>query len=155
LIKIVAVSDSHGNSSCLDKIISIESPFDYLIHCGDGISDLENILLPEKSIFICVSGNVDSYSNIKCKDTVFEEVLEMEFMITHGDFYSVKSGLADIKKAGLENKADVLLFGHTHKQYLKIEDDIILFNPGACANGFYGIINIGKTAEFLHKQIIC
>ncbi len=155
MIKILAVSDSHGDSSCLEKIISIESPFDYLIHCGDGVSDLDNVLLPEKAELICVSGNIDSFSGSSCKDIRIENIAGMIFMISHGDYFSVKSGLSEIRKAGIEKKADVLLFGHTHKQHLKIEEDIILFNPGTCANGFYGIINIDKTAEFLHKQINC
>lgn len=155
MIKILTVSDSHGNSSCLDKIINIESPFDYLIHCGDGLSDLDNLLLPEKSKLICVSGNMDLYSGKQFKDAMIAEISEMKFMITHGDYYGVKSGLNDIRKAAIGNKADVLLFGHTHRQHLKIDDEIILFNPGACGNGFYGIINIDKTAEFLHKKINC
>ena len=155
MIKILAVSDSHGESFCLEKIISKEYPFDYLIHCGDGVSDLDNVLLTEKTELICVSGNIDSFPNSACKDIRIENIAGMLFMVSHGDFFSVKSGLSEIRKTALEKKADVLLFGHTHKQYLKIEEDIILFNPGPCMNGFYGIINIDKTAEFLHKQIIC
>lgn len=154
-MKIIALSDSHGKFDCLDKIISAESPFDCLIHCGDGISDLDDVLLPGGSSLICVTGNVDSGFNSKCPDMRIEVLSGMRIMITHGDIYSVKSGLKEIQEAGIANKSDLILFGHTHKQYLKIEDDIILFNPGPCMDGFYGIIDIDKTAEFKHKQIIC
>ena len=36
MLKILVVSDTHGNTVRLGRIVRRESPFDYLFHCGDG-----------------------------------------------------------------------------------------------------------------------
>ncbi len=40
-------------------------------------------------------------------------------------------GMARMKKIAKENDLDVLVFGHTHKQFVKWEDDILFINPGS------------------------
>ena len=35
----------------------------------------------------------------------------------------------------------MVVFGHTHTPYLE-EKEVILFNPGALKDGFYGVLDI-------------
>ncbi|WP_261786830.1 hypothetical protein [Fusobacterium necrophorum] len=40
-------------------------------------------------------------------------------------------------------KCDIILFGHTHREFLE-EKDMILANPGAAQDGKYGILDLQK-----------
>ena len=51
--------------------------------------------------------------------------------MTHGHYYYVHSGNEQLKSAGRRNKADIVLFGHTHRPTLEIDEDIIVANPGS------------------------
>jgi len=55
-MKILVVSDSHGNTVMLQRIIDREWPFDRLVHCGDGAADLLRVRLPAGMPVTPVSG---------------------------------------------------------------------------------------------------
>ena len=59
------------------------------------------------------------------------EIDSFSFYITHGHRHSVKSGLTRIKKRGHDEKADVVLFGHTHISHIESEDGMWIINPGS------------------------
>ena len=50
----------------------------------------------------------------------------------HGRRYLSYGGAPDaLRYFGLQNHADVVMFGHTHVPYLEKTDDLILLNPGS------------------------
>ena len=50
-------------------------------------------------------------------------------------------------------KCDIILFGHTHREYFE-KKEIILANPGAAQDGKYGILNIENTkVEIILKRL--
>lgn len=153
-MKLLIVSDSHGNVSRIQKIVDQEDPFDCLIHCGDGIRDLFHVDVPGGARIVRVSGNIDLSVVYDMDRIVTQEIGGMRFMITHGDLYDAHNGYGMLLSEGRKMGCDIVLFGHTHTQYHS-GGRPILFNPGAAANGFYGVINIaeGKDAEFLHRRI--
>ena len=63
--------------------------------------------------------------------------------LTHGHLYGVKSSYDSLREMGRKMKCDIILFGHTHREFLE-EKDMILANPGAAQDGKYGILDLQK-----------
>lgn len=144
------ISDSHNvilDSQIED--IKKEGQFDLLIHCGDKYSDAEKFaekLNIEK--VLSVPGNCD-YNIIGIEPTIIQEIEGKKFIITHGHLFYVKLSLNQLKSYAKKNKADIVLYGHTHKAKNEIIDNTLFFNPGSTIfpnNGIasYGIIEINE-----------
>lgn len=153
-MKLLIISDSHGNVRHLHRIIEKEAPFDCLIHCGDGIRDLFHAEVPGGTKVLRVSGNVDLSVVYDMDRVAEEEIGGKRFLITHGDLYDAHNGYGLLMSEGKKIGCDIVLFGHTHTQYYA-EGPPFLFNPGAAMKGFYGVIhlNAGKAPEFVHCRI--
>ena len=69
-----------------------------------------------------------------------------KILITHGDRYGVKTGLNHLVKKGLAERADIVLFGHTHQALVQQTDGVLLVNPGTlqprAVNQSYAILEI-------------
>lgn len=153
-LKIVVVSDSHGNSNLLEKVITECSPFDIIIHCGDGIQDLRRADVPKESHVLIVSGNTDIHSGCDADSILTEDIADKRVMVTHGHQFNVKGGLSELTRVAGKFKADVVLFGHTHIQFLH-QGEPLLFNPGSLSGGGYGLIYAenGRDWIFEHKKL--
>jgi putative phosphoesterase len=55
--------------------------------------------------------------------------------MTHGHLYGVKTGLDALINAGRLRRADVVLFGHTHRAYREDFGGMLLVNPGSIGMG--------------------
>ena len=139
MIKILVVSDSHGNIPRLRAIIEKESPFQYLIHCGDGVADLFHVPVPDDIIMVKVAGNIDRARGIDIERISMLDVGRIRIMAAHGDQFHVHTGFSLIEKEGRSRKADIVLFGHTHAAF-RGEGKPMLMNPGPAEKGRYGII---------------
>jgi len=152
-MKILVVSDSHRRLDNLVKAYEKENP-DIVICGGDYDIDGEELsfIYPD-SKYIIVSGNCDYfYSNYPNELKVVIE--NFKFFVTHGNIYRVKSEYDFIYKKGEELGCDIVIFGHTHRQYLDTTKKVKLFNPGAMIDGEYGIITIeDNKMEFFHKSL--
>ncbi len=155
-MKLLVVSDTHGDAEQLEHAVEKETDADALIFLGDGISDLEDLeyIYPNLKTYI-VSGNCDVGSFFPVQGlAAFEGVL---FFYTHGNMYDVKNGLYKIVQAAKQSGADAVLFGHTHCPLHKEIDGITLFNPGSlskwCGRGTYGVITLcnGKAEYELRR----
>ncbi|MBE5905808.1 MAG: YfcE family phosphodiesterase [Lachnospiraceae bacterium] len=139
--KILVVSDSHGRYGNLQRAIERELPFDVLVHCGDVVGDIalatgEN---PPYEVRV-VKGNCDFGGSFP-----EEEEFKVGFCnlwVTHGNRYNVKyeMELSTLKKAAKGKRADIVLFGHTHCQEMKMDDEnnILLLNPGSIGESRFG-----------------
>lgn len=142
------MSDSHNvilNSQI--ELIKKEGVFDLLIHCGDKFNDaqrfaeelhIENVLN--------VPGNCD-FSLIGQNTTIIKEIEGKKFIITHGHIHNVKLNLNKLKDFAKKNKADIVVYGHTHKSQNEFIDNILYFNPGSTVfpkdgKASFGIIEI-------------
>ncbi len=157
-MKILVISDSHN--VVLDgqiEDIKKEGNFDLLIHCGDKYNDAEQFaekLLIEK--VLNVPGNCD-INVIGMEPTIIQEIEGKKFIITHGHLYHVKLSLNKLKSFAKKNKADVVLYGHTHKAKNVLIDNTLFFNPGSTifpndGNASYGIIEIKN--ESINSKIV-
>ena len=153
-LKIVVVSDTHGSTGLLDKVITECSPFDIIVHCGDGVKDICSAHVPAGITVLKVLGNTDIYSGCDADNILTEEIFDRRIMITHGHQFNVKGGVLELVRVAGRFKADVVLFGHTHEQLLR-QGNPLLFNPGNLSGGNYGIIHARNDGEWIfeHRKI--
>ena len=124
-MKIVVVSDSHGNAIGINQIFQ-QVEFDYLIYLGDGIDDLGTFINLDN--VIAVSGNCDYFSSL---DNEMDFTLGgIKFFITHGNKYGVKYSLNSLATRARELGVKYCLYGHTHRQIVEYQNDICFINPG-------------------------
>lgn len=140
-MKILVLSDSHGDKYLLERIIKKESNVDMIIHLGDGNDEFEDILLNSKITNYSVAGNCD-FETI-APYTKIINAAGIRIFIAHGHTFDVKETYNKIIKTAKSENADICLFGHTHMQYKSVIDDMIVLNPGA-VNYFndYAVIKI-------------
>ena len=129
-MKIVVVSDSHGNKAGIDKIFN-NYQFDYLIFLGDGINDLG--LYVNLDNVIIVKGNCDFLHNYPEEKLI--TLGGVNIFVTHGHRYGVKSTLGILVDNARMNNATVALYGHTHKYSDEYIDGVRVINPGSLIGG--------------------
>ena len=132
-MRILLVSDSHGNRDGIEKLIENEQ-FDYLFFLGDGLNDLG--LYDNIENIIAVSGNCDFFSVVPNERIM--KIGDYMILATHGNKYSVKSGLSNIKEVAEKNGVNFVFFGHTHKPTIELVNDIYYINPGTFHKNSYG-----------------
>lgn len=164
------VSDSHGSSYEIVRAWDrqVKRP-DYLIHCGDGASDLSGWENEENLRIVRVRGNCDFFLG-KESDVPRETILECEghrILITHGHLHSVKSGYSRLIADAVSEGCDIALFGHTHDPYgecisegeevggVILPRPFYLFNPGSIGgDGSFGTLHLtGDTVLFSHGRV--
>ena len=142
---VLVASDSHGRiSNLLDMMRRSNTarfPADAVIFLGDGMRDLQYLTDMGVPLFP-VSGNCDFHTfGAPTEDTITLDGVRIFF--THGDRFSVKSGVGRIAAYAAARDADVVLYGHTHvpaMQYLDAGEEIggvtlkkplYVINPGS------------------------
>lgn len=142
-MKILVLSDSHGNCENLERAYEKEQP-DVVLHLGDGEDDFAYLLQQDPFVTAChVRGNCDVGSQSETEKTV--QYGGYRFFMTHGHKYNVKFSLMRLFYAAQEAMADVALFGHTHVPYCSNEGGLWMMNPGTISGrpqATYGLIEI-------------
>jgi len=133
-MKIVIFSDTHGNQALAAHALDLAGHVDHIVHLGDESDDAAFLELLSGRTVIKVLGNCD-YST----DSPRESLLTLEgkkFLLTHGDRYGVKGGLDKLARKAAAEKADVVLYGHTHIRSVLTIDGVLYVNPGCLKKGF-------------------
>ncbi len=118
---------------------------DVVLHLGDHQSDAEDLSYAFENIkFYSVTGNCD----FSPETSDFYTLLlgGTRIFMTHGHLYGVKSGLERLLAKGKQANAQIILFGHTHQQMLKQQDEIWIMNPGSFSRCGYGLIETDGEA---------
>ena len=140
-MKIIVVSDTHGHSGSLDRVMEFHSDADAVIHCGDSRGEMANVKTryPDKKYYE-VRGNCDFGSNLPLWLTFNLDGLK--FMVTHGHAYNVKFGLSELIYAARQEECDMVFYGHTHIPHDEIINGMHVFNPGSCGGwgASFGIV---------------
>ena len=128
-MKLIVCSDSHGS---LDHLLASGEgcPAEEVVFCGDGWQDAEDAACLADVPILRVAGNGDW--GCPGPDELLVEREGLQILITHGHGYGVKSGLGPLLRRAKELKADVVLFGHTHRPFLLRVGGILFCNPGSC-----------------------
>lgn len=127
-MRILIISDTHGNYPLAFKVCETAEPFDILIHLGDGGDDAALLASALDVGVIQLAGNCDHGSNAPRE--LLWECSGKKLLLVHGDAYGVKNGLIRLEKRALEVGADVVLFGHTHRATVTSLSGILAINPG-------------------------
>ncbi|MBQ9827083.1 MAG: metallophosphoesterase, partial [Lachnospiraceae bacterium] len=140
--RIVVVSDDHGHTGTLLEIAEREMPFDLLIHCGDSEEDLFAFFADADFEVAAVAGNMDWYPY---PQELLLEAAGKRIFVCHGHRYGVKYTNEHLKAAAMSHKADIVLYGHTHRAEEEYENGVIFFNPGSTSYTYGGRVNTYGT----------
>lgn len=146
-MRILVVSDTHGSGELLEQALLAQPQAAAVIHLGDGAREAQDMAdkFPQLP-FYPVRGNCD-WGRLADDLPIsrLERFAGRRVFCTHGHAYDVKSGLYRAVMAARENKADVLLYGHTHQALADYEDGLYILNPGSLSRGgrpSYGLLDI-------------
>ena len=124
-MKIGIVSDTHKNRELLDRVVEWmvqRQKISMLYHLGDDYGDVEG-LSDQFSELLQVPGIYDErYKSGELPAKAFETVLGITLLLVH----SLEKD-ADNEDIG---RSDIILYGHTHRQELRLDDGKLFFNPG-------------------------
>lgn len=152
-MKVLVISDSHLKLDYLITIFNKEQP-DVVLCAGDHSKDGEELsyVCPDAKYYI-VRGNCDIFDR-RHEDELIIELEGFKILLAHGHEYRVKYDYFSIEERGRRLSCDIVIFGHTHVQYLSNKNGITLFNPGAVYGREYGILDINNNHfKFYHKCI--
>lgn len=151
-MKVLIVSDTHRKHENLEKVLEIEKNLDLFIHLGD-IEGNEDYI---EQIAGCpvefVSGNNDFFSDLPREKEI--SIGKYRVLLTHGHYYYVSLGIETIMEEGKARNVDIVMFGHTHRPVLEIEEEIVVLNPGSISyprqegkKATYMIMEIGQDGN--------
>ncbi|MBQ9359798.1 MAG: metallophosphoesterase [Lachnospiraceae bacterium] len=128
-MKVLIVSDTHGRHDALLKVLRREEPVDMLIHCGDTEGGEDWIRQHTQCLSVpIVKGNNDFFSNLPPELEL--DIEGFHVFITHGHGYGVSMGIERLIEEALSRKADIVMYGHTHRPMIRNEG-LWVINPGS------------------------
>jgi len=142
-MKILVLSDSHGNISNMLRAAEREAPR-MILHLGDCWRDGERLhaRLPDLP-FEQVPGNCDFRSFQAAEKLLF--LGDKRVLMCHGHTYGVKQSLVAAGLTAEEKDLDLFLFGHTHKPLVDKRGKTLFLNPGSIGDysrPAYGIVTL-------------
>lgn len=159
-MKVLVVSDSHSGLSYMRSWARLLAP-QVIIHLGDYYDDGQ--VLGEEypdSRLIQVPGNCDLFRSVTAgPQTVFTNLDGVGVYLTHGHRQRVKSGTGQLLAEARVVKADVVLYGHTHREECyQTDEGMWVMNPGSCGSsgGSVGLLVIQngrvESCKVLHRD---
>lgn len=128
-MKYLIVSDNHGDRAVIEQLFAnYKNKVDVMIHCGDSEMPSSDPLWQGVHV---VTGNCDfdsGYNAVETVDTSLDRIL-----VTHGHLYDVRFGLHRLSLQALEEKANLVFFGHTHMIGCEKVGNTLYLNPGSIA----------------------
>ena len=159
-MKILIVSDTHGSLHNFDTVIEREKEVDMLLHLGDVEGDDDYMETVMDCPVHIVGGNNDYFSRLPGEMEI--RIGSHKVFLTHGHGYHVSVDTRRLKQAARARGADIVMYGHTHRPEIDLEDDVKVINPGSLSyprqagrKASYVIMEIGNTGttEFYLKYV--
>ncbi|MFL0194195.1 metallophosphoesterase [Clostridium sp. WILCCON 0269] len=153
-MQIGVVSDTHRYKKFMNKVVEALCNTELVIHLGDNVQDVQEIKKIYTGPVISVKGNCDF--NVDVPGEKLEVINGKRFFITHGHRYDVKYSLSRLKYRAMEEKADIVLFGHTHISQIFHEEGMWFINPGSPSvprDGFNSIVIIDIDKGIISPSI--
>lgn len=119
------------------EAVSRQGPFDALIHLGDGIQDGIDVARESGITFHGVRGNEDF--GVPVPDTLRLALGTWTLFLMHGHQMDLsryqsrqvwENHLSVMADRARKEQAQVFFFGHTHWPLLRVQDGIVITNPG-------------------------
>ncbi len=126
-VRILLVSDNHGDREALKTLREMYADYDYFVHCGDS-----EMAIDELEGFLCVRGNNDFVLGNNAPDQQILEAGGHRIYICHGhmDFLSYFHYEPMVQRARAKG-CDTVFFGHVHTYDDLVVDGVRLLNPGS------------------------
>jgi len=135
-MKIAILSDTHvkKHSDKLFKLIdTLFNEVDMIIHAGDYISNSVALKLKEHKNFVGVWGNNDKgYIRDLLKEKVILSIEGYKVGLYHGHGHgNSKNTLTTAYDKFIDDKVNIIIFGHTHQPLVLTKNKILMINPGS------------------------
>ncbi|MCR4891679.1 MAG: metallophosphoesterase [Lachnospiraceae bacterium] len=128
-LRILIVSDTHGNLKYYKKALEQASPIDFLIHAGDVEGQEDTIQELAACPAAIVSGNNDFFSSLEREEEF--TIGKYHILLTHGHYYYVSMGAEHLAEEAVARNVDIAIYGHTHRPSVERIDGVTLVNPGS------------------------
>lgn len=128
-MKVLIVSDTHRRHGNLETVLENVGKMDLLIHLGDAEGEEDYIEEIAGCPVEIIAGNNDFFSNLDKEKVIL--LGKYKVLLTHGHYYNVTVGVERLKEEARERGIDIAMFGHTHRPYLEIGDELVILNPGS------------------------
>lgn len=157
-MKILVLSDSHGDLTNMETAVQREQP-DMILHLGDCWQDAERLAARFPRIPMeHVPGNCDVRPEEPAEKLLFIE--ECRVLICHGHTCGVKTSLLTAGYKAEQENLDAFLFGHTHKPLVDRRGKTLFLNPGTIGRGLrptYAVLtaeggNLDGHTVFLNEE---
>lgn len=151
-MRILIVSDTHRENKNFFRVLEKLQPLDMIIHCGDVEGSEYALTRAIECPVKMVAGNNDYFNSLP-RELEFN-IGKYKVLLVHGHNYYVYMGPEILKEEARSRGVDIVMFGHTHKPYLDIENDLITLNPGSLSyprqdgrKPSYMIMELDKAGE--------
>lgn len=127
-MKVLVVSDTHKKNALFYDVLEQQKP-DLVIHCGDAEGSEEEFEQVADCPVYIVLGNNDFFSYLPRE--LMLDIGPYKVWVVHGHNYYVSMGNENLKREAAAKGADIVLYGHTHRPFIDLEDDVMAVNPGS------------------------
>lgn len=157
-MKIAVISDSHNSRDSINNIKQYINEADAILHCGDGVTDLNYLEDIFNGDIYGVRGNCDISELYPIERIV--ELGNKKILICHGHLYKVKMEYNNLFYRAKELGVDIVVFGHSHLAVILKHDGIVMMNPGSISLphmgksksiGFIDIDEQGKVEVYIQE----
>ncbi len=128
-MKIVVISDTHGDLSWFESARHIFDNADCVFHLGDVVSDAKKLEEKLPCPVHYVAGNCDIASG--ADKEILISVGAVKIFATHGNRYRVENDLYALSAQARSVEADICLYGHTHVADVTNFYGVWFVNPGS------------------------
>lgn len=90
-MKIILLSDSHGYTENIFKLLEQALPAQYYLHAGDGNSDAQYLYTATSKPVYTVCGNCDPLDGYSPQERIIE-IGSHKILLTHGHTFAIKNG---------------------------------------------------------------
>ena len=143
-MNVLVFADSHGDVDAMEAVTARWRP-DQVLHLGDHFSDMVKLHLRFPEIPMQgVRGNCDPSGS---PESLRLTLGGKRLLLVHGHRQGVKEDLERLYFTALEAKADLVLFGHTHRSLHEWEGAVEFLNPGSIGRGWppsYALLRLGE-----------
>ena len=146
------ISDTHVSQkrgALSPRILEDFENVDLIIHVGDITHQKVLDELEQSAPVIAVKGNNDK---LDLNETETIEIGNLKIVINHGTRLS--SDLGKLYDFAVENDADILITGHTHRPHLMVKNNVTFINPGSSnrpikSDASIAILNINEKYSLI------
>jgi hypothetical protein len=128
-MKVLIVSDTHGSLGNLNIVLEKEAPIDMLVHLGDVEWQMQEIMELADCPVHMIAGNNDFLSKLPNEEEF--QIGNYHVFTTHGHAYLVSLTEEKLQEKARSLGADIVMYGHTHRPALTVEEDLVTLNPGS------------------------